>query len=710
MGSYGSGWLWWPLLPLLLLLLLLNPAKARAQQPPDFSGDQEELDQDREESRLTPPWDIYHWPTVIMYRSSEVCEEEESSWKVPDTYLVVFMESQRQEMESIVRSLQALAASQGFMFKVLHVFKDSFPGILMKSDNVGMLDMVLKLRQVTYIEEDSFAFAQSLLWSPQLISPLWNQSLISTWNMGQTSPEWDPLQSLNHRNEDDPVEVYLLGTSIQINHVEIMDRVTISNIETVPEEEWLNTSTPRTEDSCESHGTHLAALVSGQSVGIAKNISIHSIPVLNCQGKGTVSGILMGLEFIWKKLVSKPSKRMVVLLPLVSGYSRSINSACKRLARAGAVLVAAAGNFRRNACAYSPASSPEVITVGAVDSQNQPFTQGPLGTNYGSCVDIFAPGENIVSAANDCDICYVMKSGTAQAAAHVAGIAALMLTAQPNLTVAEVRQRLIHYSVNNAINDTWFPEEARVMTPNLVAALPNTTQETGGQLFCRTVWSAPWSITLADPAEAQCDPEEELLGCSSFSPSGNREGEHVGILGNRHACLSFGDRHVSAVARCCLLPRANCSIHTAPPALVGMKTYSHCPHPDHVLTGCSSHWGIDLGVHQYTSRKQGHQTSQCVGNNEASIHAFCCHAPGLQCKTKKYRALRLLEKITVTCDVGWTLTSCSAHPETPVTLGAFPVDNTCVLRHQRTDYKGRISMEFITVMAICCRIQPSGLL
>ncbi|XP_048208078.1 proprotein convertase subtilisin/kexin type 9-like [Perognathus longimembris pacificus] len=659
MGTDGSGKLWWRLLPLLLLLLLLLS--------PTRSGAQEQLDGDREGLGLSLPLEFQDSSITIIYRSSE------SSWKVPNTYLVVFKESQRQEMERIVNYLEAQANSEGFMFEVLHVFKDLFPGILMKSDNVGALDME------NFIEEDSLAFAQSLLWSPHLISPLWNQSLNGVW---------------------------------QMRHEEIKDRIIISNIGKVPEEEWMNNSAHRTQEAnCESHGTHLAAVVSGKNVGIAKNINIHSVRVLNCQGKGTVSGILMGLEFIWKKLVSKPPKRLVVLLPLVSGYSRSINSACKRLARAGAVLVAAAGNFQSNACAYSPASSPEVITVGAVDSQNQPFTQGPLGTNYGSCVDIFAPGKLIVSAAKDCDICYVMKSGTAQAAAHVAGIAALMLTAQPNLTVAELRQKLIHYSISNVINTTWFPEEERDMTPNLVAALPSTTQETGEQLFCRTVWSAPWNLRLTNAAEAHCDPEEELLGCSSFCQSGNREGERVETKGNRRICLAFGYGHVSAVARCCLLPKANCSVHTAPPALMRMKTYSHCPHPDHVLTGCSSHWGMEnLGVYLHTTQKHRlDQLSWCSGHKEASVHASCCHAPGLQCKIKKYRALRPLEKVTVTCDAGWTLTSCSAHPETSVTLGAFPKDNTCVVRHQRTDNTATTSNEFVIVIAICCRIQPSAL-
>ncbi|KAM4872845.1 proprotein convertase subtilisin/kexin type 9-like [Thomomys bottae] len=710
MGTYGSERSRWPLPPLLLLLLLLNTMRARGHEQLDGSGAQKELDGDRKDSGLPPPWEILHWPTAIMYRSSQ------SSWKVPNTYLVVFLASQLKQMESIVHQLQAQAASQGFMVEVLHVFKDLFPGILMKTDTVGALDMVLRLRKVKYIEEDSFAFTQSLPWSPDQNSSLWNQSLNITWNMHSVSPELNQLKNSNHSNKESPVEVYLLGTGVRPNHREIKDRIIISNFESGPEEEWLSTSTSGTqEDNCESHGTHLAALVSGQSVGVAKDISIHSLRVLNCQGKGSVSSVLMGLEFIWKKLVSQPSKRMVVLLPLVSGYSQSLNNACKRLARAGAVLVAAAGNFQSNACAYSPASSPEVITVGAVDYENQPFTQGSLGTNYGSCVDIFAPGKRIVSASKDCNECYAMQSGTSQAAAHVAGITALMLTAQPNLTVAELRQRLIHYSIRNAINDTWFPEEERLMTPNLVAALPASTQETGGQLLCRSAWSAPSGLTLADPADAQCDQEEELLGCSSFSQSGKRQGQHVGILGKRRVCLAFGDSQVYAVARCCLLPRATCSVHTAPPALEGLKTYSHCRDPDQVLTGRAgparqpnkpSVWSLvqDKSAMWLLARQETWPLASPAEPRVLTVQPI----PKFHLQLRLPRAFSIATQVTVTCDAGWTLTSCSAHPENSVTLGAFPVDNMCVVRNWGAARRGRINSGYITAIAICCQIQPSS--
>lgn len=135
----------------------------------------------------------------------------------------------------------------------------------------------------------------------------------------------------------------------------------------------------------------------------------------------------------------------VVLLPFIGGFSRSLNAACRETVARGAAVVAAAGNYREDACLYSPASEPEVegehlreqtqagsrpltlipsvqvITVGAVNSEDQLMSQGAGGTNFGRCVDLFAPGDDIVSASSDCSTCFTSQSGTSQAAAHAAG-------------------------------------------------------------------------------------------------------------------------------------------------------------------------------------------------------------------------------------------------------------------------------------------------
>ncbi|KAM6218856.1 proprotein convertase subtilisin/kexin type 9 isoform 3-T3 [Rhynchocyon petersi] len=595
------------------------------------------------------------------------------------------------QTEHTARLLQSRAANRGYITKILHIFHDLFPGFLVKMSG-DLLDLALRLPHVDYIEEDSFVFAQSIPWNLLRINP-------ARYRAGN---QLSPNGSL--------VEVYLLDTSIQSGHREIEGRVTVTDFENVPEED--GTRFHRQQASkCDSHGTHLAGVVSGRDAGVAKDVSLRSLRVLNCQGKGTVSSILIGLEFIRKSQLTQPSGPLVVLLPLVGGHSRALNAACRHLARARVVLVAAAGNFRDDACLYSPASAPEVITVGATNAEDQPVTMGSLGTNFGRCVDFFAPGDDIIGASSDCSTCFASQSGTSQAAAHVAGISAMMLSAEPELTLAELRQRLIHFSAKGVINEAWFPEDQRLLTPNMVVRLPPSTPGAGGQLLCRTVWSAHSGPRRMATAMARCAPEEELLSCSSFSRTGKRRGEHIETRGGRRVCLAhnaFGGEGVFAIARCCVLPQANCSVHTAPPADTRVETHAYCHQQGHVLTGCSSHWETEdfATTHRQSVLRPHSQPRKCVGHPKASVHASCCHTPGLECRVRENGISSLAGKVVVTCEEGWTLTGCSALPGASRVLGAYAVDNTCVVRSQDTSAGGRTNQVATGALAICCRSRP----
>ncbi|CAO2588324.1 Proprotein convertase subtilisin/kexin type 9 [Lemmus lemmus] len=668
----------WPLSPLLLLLVLLCPMGARAQEE-DADYEELMLALQAQEDGLAD--EVPHVATATFRR----CSKE--AWRLPGTYVVVLTEkTERLQIEQATHRLQTRAARRGYVIKVLHIFYDLFPGFLVKMSS-DLLGLALQLPHVEYIEEDSYVFAQSI-----------------PWNLDRIMPAGHQTEEYSSSNGSGQVEVYLLDTSIQSDHREIEGRVTITDFNSVPEED--GTRFHRQASKCDSHGTHLAGVVSGRDAGVAKGTSLHSLRVLNCQGKGTVSSTLTGLEFIWKSQLIQPSGPLVVLLPLAGGYSRILNTACRNLARTGAVLVAAAGNFRDDACLYSPASAPEVITVGATNVQDQPVTLGILGTNFGRCVDLFAPGKDIIGASSDCSTCFMSQSGTSQAAAHVAGIVARMLTMEPELTLAELRQRLIHFSTKNVINMAWFPEDQRVLTPNLVATLPPSTHGTGGQLLCRTVWSAHSGPTHTATAAAHCAPEEELLSCSSFSRSGRRRGDWIETTGGQQVCKAlnaFGGEGVYAVARCCLLPRANCSIHTTTAVRASLETHVHCHQKDHVLTGCSFHWEVeDTGVLRQAVLRSRHQPGQCVG------HASCCHAPGLECKIKEHGISGPAEQVTVACEAGWTLTGCNVLPGASITLGAYAVDNTCVAKTRDTDTEGRTSEEATVATAICCRSRPSA--
>ncbi|XP_051044251.1 proprotein convertase subtilisin/kexin type 9 [Phodopus roborovskii] len=684
MGTSCSARLWWLLSPLLLLLLLLCHMGAGAQDE-DTEYEELMLALPSQEDGLAD--EALHVATATFHR----CSKE--AWRLPGTYIVVLIEgTQRLQIEHTIHRLQTQAARRGYVIKVLHIFYDFIPGFLVKMSS-DLLGLALQLPNVEYIEEDSLVFAQSI-----------------PWNLDRIIPAGYQAKEYSSSNGSGQVEVYLLDTSIQSDHREIEGRVTITDFNSVPEED--GTRFHRQASKCDSHGTHLAGVVSGRDAGVAKGTSLHSLRVLNCQGKGTVSGTLRGLEFIWKSQLIQPSGPLVVLLPLAGGNSRILNTACQQLAGTGVVLVAAAGNFRDDACLYSPASAPEVITVGATNVHDQPVALGTLGTNFGRCVDLFAPGKDIIGASSDCSTCFVSQSGTSQAAAHVAGIVARMLTLEPELTLAELRQRLIHFSTKDVINMAWFPEDQRVLTPNLVATLPPSTHGTGGQLLCRTVWSAHSGPTQTATATAHCTPGEELLSCSSFSRSGRRRGDRIEAVGGQCVCKAlnaFGGEGVYAVARCCLLPHANCSIHTTPAARASLETHVHCHQKDHVLTGRSFHWEAeDIGTQRWAVLRSRHQPGQCTGHREASIYASCCHAPGLECKIKEHGISGPAEQVTVACEAGWTLTGCNVLPGAFITLGAYAVDNMCVARSRITDTAGRTSKEATVAAAVCCRSGPSA--
>ncbi|XP_044530726.1 proprotein convertase subtilisin/kexin type 9 [Gracilinanus agilis] len=479
-----------------------------------------------------------------------VAGEIKHTWRHPGNYLVILKEeTHKSQMERTIRRLQARAAKHGYLTKILHVFHDLFPGFLVKMSS-NMLDMALKLPHVDYIEEDAFVFAQSIPWNLDriVLAP-------------SRSEEYSPP------NEGDQVEVYLLDTSLQSGHREIEGKVAVTGFESVPDED--GTRFHRQASKCDSHGTHLAGVVSGRDAGVAKGAGVRSLRVLNCQGKGTVSGAAMGLEFVRKTQLLQPYSPRIVLLPFAGGHSRALNAACRLLARSGAAVIAAAGNYKDDACAYSPASEPEVITVGATNAHDQPVAMGALGTNFGRCVDLFAPGEDIIGASSDCSTCFTSQSGTSQAAAHVAGIASMLLNAEPSLTVSELRQRLIHFSVKNVINEAKFPEDQKLLTPNLVAGLPSRLgageipDPSRGLLhFLQTLLLSilgplgPFSTPLVTVA---CEEGWTLTGCSAYSPGPHTLGAYPvdntclvqSHVGSRVGRREGGGRPTAAIVICC---------------------------------------------------------------------------------------------------------------------------------------------------------------
>jgi len=246
---------------------------------------------------------------------------------------------------------------------------------------------------------------------------------------------------------------------------------------------------------CDGHGSHVAGVVGGLSVGIAPASQLVSVRVLDCSGQGNISDVLAGLDYV-ARVAARPSVVTLSLGVPKGDWSSALAAAVGSLVDTRGIFVTvAAGNAGGDSCSLVPASVPQALTVGA-SSISGYFKQGglpPAGqkgvadslyswTDTGPCVSLFAPGVNVLSACggvNRCstpsDTTYALATGTSMAAPHVAGVAAALLSASPNASPAAIRSALLGSATPNALpNASMLPS-----TPNLLlfaTPIPSASQ------------------------------------------------------------------------------------------------------------------------------------------------------------------------------------------------------------------------------------------
>ena len=268
----------------------------------------------------------------------------------------------------------------------------------------------------------------------------------ATWGLDRIDQRNLPLN--NTYNSPDQggqgVHVYVLDTGLNAGHVEFTGRVgTGRNFASNGGGSLLCTllgigcpaPNPTNTADCNGHGTHVSGTAAGTTYGVAKRATIHAVRVLDCGGSGANSGVIAGVDWV----AANRQLPAVANMSLGGGNSDALDVAVNNAIAQGVTFVVAAGNDNANACTGSPNRVPAAITVGSTTNTDARSSF----SNFGTCLDIFAPGSNITSAWFTNNTATSTISGTSMASPHVAGAAALVLGANSGLTPDEVTDAVI---------------------------------------------------------------------------------------------------------------------------------------------------------------------------------------------------------------------------------------------------------------------------
>ncbi len=265
------------------------------------------------------------------------------------------------------------------------------------------------------------------------------------------------------------VHAYILDTGIWPTHVDFGGRATAH-----ASADFIGDGRAGV-DNCNGHGTHVAGTIGGLEYGVAKNVMLHGVRVLGCSGSGSYSGVIAGINWV----VANRVDPAVANMSLSGGVSTSVNDAVNNAVASGVVFAVSAGNDNRDACTKSPASAADALTIGSTTSSDARSSF----SNYGNCVDIFAPGSAIKSTFNTSNTATATYSGTSMSSPHVAGAAALYRDANPAALPPAVASAIIGTATVGAISN---PGSG---SPNLLlCALFDGCKESGSPPSNETVW------------------------------------------------------------------------------------------------------------------------------------------------------------------------------------------------------------------------------
>ncbi|HEU4628176.1 MAG TPA: S8 family serine peptidase [Gemmatimonadaceae bacterium] len=351
-------------------------------------------------------------PATVAPTLSRAAAPGAESVPIPGRYIVVF----RDDVADVPGLARRLAAAQGSSphFVYSHAIK-GFAAPMSAQAAAALA----RNPNVAYVEQD------------QVVTTSTTQS-DATWGLDRIDQRTLPLSSTyTYTTTASGVTAYIIDTGIRFGHTEFGGRAT-SGFDAVD---------GGTADDCDGHGTHVAGTVGGSTYGVAKGVKLVAVRVLDCSGSGSWSGVIAGID--WVTADHQAGSPAVANMSLGGGAVSSVDEAVQNSIADGVTYTVSAGNGNRggvaqDACNYSPARVGAAITIGATDQTDRKASW----SNYGDCVDFFAPGVGITSSWNTSNTATNTISGTSMAAPHVTGAAALYLADHPGATPQQVRDAL----------------------------------------------------------------------------------------------------------------------------------------------------------------------------------------------------------------------------------------------------------------------------